>query len=689
MANTSIYNENWFNEPQGSDYPSKLYKACGKWRICRIASAKGWLEAKVQVILDSQQPRLVLRTKQQSGWRLVIPLQNCSLNAGVEGATGDNKGEEIRRLRQQWPECFQDWRQAYYFNILCRIDPIVVRTGGAWYHNDDRDWHILESLAGQGEGVFIFQEFDQEFKTVPDTIQWLTVLGGLTTEKAFWWYRQNPPKDGEGRSPPMPWLFTKEEDTSKRRYTQLIPHDAFFIDDYDRQCRLVEASRIEKDTQCRSVANVFNPSRRHRAWYTPAQTESLRNSFFVHIKLQAVQGETEVNVPQLAEMTEVQFEVAVEDRTYVKTDLNQKGVVVETHSSGDLVLLVKGDIPQHGDQVEIVTFVKPNTMPIDEQIKALGDVSLCTSWGELEGKEGKGFSLRRTVLAHGVELDPHSDFYFRLDACEMSQLPQQQKAERIFYIEKNFPLDEAQREAFLKSTFQITCGVNLIQGPPGTGKTRTAVVIILLLMALDLKVLLVAGSNKGVDNLAEAVVAALSKHPRLQRWCGQLVRFRTPSYQLAQVRIDSANSNQRKLGASRKGSSASQILEPVQIHNVVQRYAEENAGSARDHGCAKFLDIVKRDKECHLSREQSKELRHAYEGCVLAVLRNCKAVATTLSNASHKLLRYSSFEPDFVISDDAGQCLEGDHCIALTMPKVKAVVHRRSPSGAANSHFGE
>ncbi|KAF7160020.1 hypothetical protein CNMCM5623_005566 [Aspergillus felis] len=674
MAETSIYNENWFKEPQGKDYPTTLYKACGKWRFCRIASANGWAYAKVQVILDSQQPRLVLRTQQQeSGWHLVIPLQNCSLNTGIEGATGDDKKEEeIRQLRQQWPQCFQDWPRMYYFNILCRIDPIVVRSQGACYRNDDPHWHYLESLAGQAGGVFIFQEFDPKFKTVPDTIQWLTVLGGLATGKAFWWYRQNPPKDGDGRSPPMPWLFKKEEDPSKRQYTQLIPHDAFFIDDYDRQCRLVEASRIEKDTQYRLVANVFNPSRRHRAWYTPAQTELLRASFFVHIKLQAVEGETEVNVPQLAEMTEVQFEVAEEGRTYVKTDLNQKGVVVvETHSSGDLVLLVKGDIPQHRE-VEIVTFVKPNTMPIDEQIKALGDVSLCRSFGELEGKQGKGFSLKRTVLAHGVELDPISNFYFLLDARKMSEVLPPQQAERISYILENFPLDEAQQRAFPKSTFEITCGISLIQGAPGTGKTRTAMVIILLLMALDLKVLLVAGSNKGVDNLAEAVVTALDKHPRLRRWCGQIIRFRNPTYQLAQVRIESAHSDQVRLGGSRKNGSANRILEPVQMHNVVQRFAEENAESTRH--CGEFLDMVRRDKECHLSKDQWKKLRNSYENCALSVLANCKVVATTLSNASHELLRESSFKPDFVISDEAGQCLEGDHCIALTMPTVKAVV---------------
>lgn len=485
------------------------------------------MEAKVQVILDSQQPRFVLRTTtQEHGWHLVVPLQKCYLDPGIEGVTGDDKSmEQIRQLRQQIPECFEDWPQVYYFSIWCHTNPVIVRTAVSWFRNDP-DWDRLESFpwVTGAEGIFILQKFDTKFKTVPDTIQWLTVLGDLCVKdcgdapgKAFWWYRRNPPKDGEGRSPPMEWLFKKDEDPSNRQYTQLDPHDAYFIDDYDRRYRLVEASRIEKDTQYRLVAHVLDPSRRHRAWYTPAQTKTLQHSFFVHIKLQAEDGETEVNVPQLAEMTEVKFEVAVEGQTYLKTDLNQKGVVVETHSSGDLVLLVKGHIPQHRGEVEIVTFVKPNTMPIDEQIKALGEVSRFRSWGELEGKEKEGYSLKRTVLAHGVELDPASEFYFVLDARKMSEVSSQQQDERIAYIEENFPLDEAQERAFSESTFEITCGVNLIQGPPGTGKTRTAMAIILLLMALDLKVLLVAGSNKGVDNLAESVVAALNKHPRLRQ----------------------------------------------------------------------------------------------------------------------------------------------------------------------------
>jgi hypothetical protein len=58
--------------------------------------------------------------------------------------------------------------------------------------------------------------------------------------------------------------------------------------------------------------------------------------------------------------------------------------------------------------------------------------------------------------------------------------------------------------------------------PPGTGKTRTAEIILLLLIELDPKVLLIAGSNKGINNVAEAVIAAPSKLLTAGVVCDQL-----------------------------------------------------------------------------------------------------------------------------------------------------------------------
>ncbi|KAN0073983.1 hypothetical protein V8E54_007920 [Elaphomyces granulatus] len=83
----------------------------------------------------------------------------------------------------------------------------------------------------------------------------------------------------------------------------------------------------------------------------------------------------------------------------------------------------------------------------------------------------------------------------------MSSVPEVEKRKRLAHILRKFPLDQTQRSAFDKSTSAICAGVHLIQGPPGTGKTRTALVIILALASLNLRVLLTAGSNKGVDKL--------------------------------------------------------------------------------------------------------------------------------------------------------------------------------------------
>ena len=127
---------------------------------------------------------------------------------------------------------------------------------------------------------------------------------------------------------------------------------------------------------------------------------------------------------------------------------------------------------------------------------------------------------------------------FELDIRQMSSVPEKTQEERLEYILRNFDLDQAQQEAFDKSIFAIRAGISLIQGPPGTGKARVALVIILALVVLNLRVLLAAGSNKAVDNLAAAVANAMSSHPKLARSCVSLVRFKTPSYQLSVLQKD-------------------------------------------------------------------------------------------------------------------------------------------------------
>lgn len=65
-----------------------------------------------------------------------------------------------------------------------------------------------------------------------------------------------------------------------------------------------------------------------------------------------------------------------------------------------------------------------------------------------------------------------------------------------------------------------------------TGKTRASLVIILALAALNLPVMIAAGSNKGVDNLAIAVAEALSQHGKPGNLIGSFYRVSTPARQI-------------------------------------------------------------------------------------------------------------------------------------------------------------
>lgn len=162
------------------------------------------------------------------------------------------------------------------------------------------------------------------------------------------------------------------------------------------------------------------------------------------------------------------------------------------------------------------------------QIDALDLAGRIATFGDSDTTEGHGYSLKRTILAHGSELSPESELYFELDVREVSVLDQKLKDERLEYIQKKFKLDDSQREAVNKSVFQVVAGIHLVKGPPGNGKTRTTLVMILILACLGMKVLISAGSNQAVDTLLLAYHEALREDKRLQGWCGGYCRFRTP-----------------------------------------------------------------------------------------------------------------------------------------------------------------
>ncbi|RDH36405.1 P-loop containing nucleoside triphosphate hydrolase protein [Aspergillus welwitschiae] len=657
----------WFQSPQGADYPIQLYKRCCSWRKCfliiDLAGDNIQINAKSQVILDSQQPFLAICLENKDQGEVIFPFQGIHLNCGIEGdaADTDNWIDNKRATYSLLPKN----EKFYYYVVRCKSSPVFTKVQRPLMSEElEEKLRTLRNINWLNCDLVILLQYRSSFTDVPLMLNWSIKLYNLVHQgsegEGFWYYRQNPESDVTKRHPEMPWLWTSTE--GRREYMKWKPHNPLFFDDNDRICRLLKASKNERYQQQREVSDVFNPTRCHEAWCTESDFGLPGSTHLVHIKLLPVRPSDNVVIPKLQEGAKVHFEWALQGVPYgMDSKLIDQGAVTQSDSNADLVLRVTGQATQAlGERFPIVTSAVANTMPIDAQIEALGEASkLALVFGDRSGNEGQGFSLRRTLLAHGTELEQGNQGYFTLDVRQMSPVPPNLQQERVEYLSHIFRLDEAQKEAFQASLVKIVCGVSLIQGPPGTGKTSTAKAIICTAAALGCKILLVAGSNKGVDNLAEAVTKALQRDKRLQSWCGQLVRFRTPRYQLERAR-------------GGEPSDENDNLSNVQAHVLTIQYAQDHATT--DKYARSLLERLAADKQRRLSREERKGLKGDYEHCVMKVLQNAKIVATTLSNASQDLLRRSGFEPAFVVCDEAGQCQEGEITIALTIPSTRVMV---------------
>ncbi|KAN0081108.1 hypothetical protein V8E54_004312 [Elaphomyces granulatus] len=227
-----------------------------------------------------------------------------------------------------------------------------------------------------------------------------------------------------------------------------------------------------------------------------------------------------------------------------------------------------------------------------------------------------------------TELDPRSEHFFELDIYKMSNVPEREKAKWLKYLLNKFPLNEAQRAAFL-----------------------------------NLRVLLAAGSNKGVDNFAIAVAKAIQSDSFLRSWCGRLVRFKTRSCQMAVLRAKSAST--RFPGRAISEVRGPQAVLEHHMHHLVKQHAESNC--LEDKDCREYTSCGETASEVSTLRPTKCSAR--------ATTDSRRATTTTLSNPAQEALHHpGAFDLDFLVCDEVGQCLEGDCMIVMTMPSIKAVI---------------
>lgn len=685
MAATSEFSD-WFNKTRGVDTPADVRKF-----VCQMECTIGFQDSTstsstvsgfYKIYPDSQSPRITFSmTKDHLSPTIVFGLQNCIINIDLEDE-GTDGAKHVKRLREHYPLWFKGIKnRAVCIHIAYST---LVKTGQTKSVDDSttQSWNTACDAFSESQSITIIAAWRENWTKATKLYVWILMLqekiqsnrqapedGSNEVPTAFWHYYQtrkrleeSQPHENNDRKAYIlgyPWLAPA---AGNGQYEPLVPVASYYIDDHERRLRLEMAMEKEREEQRKVIESIFTFDRIHKATIRQADEDHVH----LHVIINGLSEELST-VPVINEGTEVELLMA--DDCSLKT----RGETVDIWTHADLVVEFKSsDIenPLLDSEIEVRLRIKANLKSIDNQIQAIKEASKELVFGDRSEGRGKGFSLLRTVLAHGSELNVGDPNYFLLDAAQMSPLEEHVVSQRLAVLGKSFQLDNTQQDAYMRSVRRIIAGVSLIQGPPGTGKTHVAVAIIVTLACLGLKVLLAAGSNKAVDNLSTSVAKFLKNHPELKQWCGTLARARTPSWQLSLLRADSVIRSVQDT-APTATTDADKILLEHQLPPLIVDYAKKNSHMK---SLNTLLDKLQIDQKTGVKGVGPlKSFKHYYEIAVGSYLESeVSVLATTLSNSAHE--DFKMFQPDFVICDESGQCLEGDHMIAMTRSTVKAVV---------------
>ncbi|KAL3485709.1 P-loop containing nucleoside triphosphate hydrolase protein [Aspergillus germanicus] len=700
----------FFTHAQGRDIPNVSKEPPSKAReyhmtvVNRDNGEARAIKVQVNIYLDSQQPQLHMSKQRCIGLegRIIFPLQICKLRCGIEGDT-TTLGEYIsdKYIKEQRAKFafLEKMLLVTLWQLVPIEQPLIPFLGNGNEEANpmaqssdqqskdaiecDANWKWLKSQDFKTLTIDLWGNYKSSYASVGETMNWALYLQEKLCEnrRKGWWYygeqkligpkapKTDASKIGAPKNPkhcPQWLLPVKDQKLSRFHSWPVRAH--WFIDDNERRSIMIEGAMKERRTQIAQVLDVYSQNRLHRA-----RLQKLDEmSYHIHVKLGAGIDETEIiNASELLPGTPVKFLLLEQDQAREDDEKPSSATVVDAPTDSDLVILVDMPMPERDPEnikpLLVAVHVRPNLMSIDAQLTALHAVSYTTSYGDSPGNIGKGFSLERTLLAHGNELDLTSPYHFKLDGTTMSKLEPRICQERVDHILEVCSLDDNQLKAFLSSVTNIVCGISLIQGPPGTGKTRTSTAIILAFACLGIRVALVAGSNDGVDNLAESVAKTIERDHKIRSWVGEygIIRLRTPSRQMAEVRVNSAALLARPLAGAHK----SEILSKYEMHYRVMSYAKAHP---EDGTCKDLLTLVGRDERRPLGQKGRKALKSKYDSIVRRLVDNALIVSTTLMNSGNEDFAWLKYQ--VLICDESGQCTEGDSLIALKHSHLRAVV---------------
>ncbi|KAL3451015.1 AAA domain-containing protein [Aspergillus insuetus] len=679
----------FFSEPQGRDIPRLAKEPPSKARLYHMTVVNrdnGKARAMpitVNMYLDSQQPQIHISKERCIGLgdRIIFPLQDCELRCGIEGDTttlceyiSDEYIEEQRAkfaFLEKMP-LVALWQLVsvkqplipFLGNDKEEIKPIEENRDQELRDTAERDanWRWLKDQNFKSLTVDLWGDYKSTYTSIGEMMNWALYLQERLREnerKGWWYYQEHAklirPNAPNTPKPCPPWLLPVQS----HKQSVFHPWKArapWFIDGHERRSLLIEGALKERHAQIAQVHEFYSYNTLHRA-----QLQKLNDmSYYAE----------ELNAPEILPGTTVKL-LFVEPSEVHEHDGEVSSAEAPTDS--DLVILVNEPMPEHDPEspepLLVMIHIRPSFMPIDAQLAALDEVSHTVSYGDRPGNFGQGFSLKRTLLAHGSELGPRSPYHFVLDATTMSKLDPRRRQERVDHVLEICRLDENQSQAFWSSVTRIVCGISLVQGPPRVGETRTSTAVILALACLGIRVVLTASSNAGVDNLTESVGRAIESDHKISSWVGEygLIRLRAPARQISEVHVSSS-----------LRPTQPTVLDKYEMHNRVMSVAEAHP---QDENCRAILDFVAREQHQALDSIRSQLLNERYGAIVKHLADDAIIIAAKLTTLGYKDLDW--LQCKVLLCAEAAQCAEGEVSIAMKLPDLRAMILVGDPSQPA------